>query len=420
MLEPHPLEPAMATRSHFYYGWVIVASCTVIIAITYGMLYSYSVFFKPLADYFSWDRATVSMIFSASLFIRGAIAVGIGWLADRYGARKVMVFCGFMLGAGLVLSSWVHNLWQFFISYAVVEAIGLSGAFGVGTAMTSRWFDRNRGLALGIISSGSGLGTLLIVPIAERLIHAFDWSRAFFICGIVAGVVMIASALFLRPAPGAGLDGVNRPVSAANRENDIPNQQDKVPLWRIIGDSRMILIAAVSFLFFFGIQMMMVHLVNYATDMGIDSLVAASFISIIGAVSIAGRLSTGAGADRIGIYHTLVLTRVFLIVAFICIIFARSLWAFYVFAIIFGLPYGGEIPQIPFLIGKYFGTKAMATLVGINLFIVSISGALGPWMAGEIFDITRSYHWAFVAGALSGISSLILVFKLKGIAGATG
>ena len=135
----------------------------------------------------------------------------------------------------------------------------------------------------------------------------------------------------------------------------------------------------------------MVHLVNYATDTGIDSLVAATLISIIGGVSIVSRLGTGIGSDRMGIHNTMILTPGFLIAAFIWLCFTRSLWGFYIFAIIFSMPYGGEIPQIPLYISKYFGTKSMATLVGLGSFITNLGGATGAWAAGEIFDITKSY-----------------------------
>jgi len=165
----------------------------------YGLMYSYSVFFKPLAVYFHWDRATVSLIYSASLIIRGAVSVGIGWLADKYGPIKLTIFCGLMIALGLILSSQVHTLWQFFVTYAVFEAIGLSGAFGIGTAMVSRWFTKKRGLALAIISTGSGMGTLFIVPGNERIINAIGWSNAFIWCGAAAGVLMVSTAFLLRP-----------------------------------------------------------------------------------------------------------------------------------------------------------------------------------------------------------------------------
>jgi len=320
-----------------------------------------------------------------------------------------MVFCGFMIGLGLVLSSQVQTLWQFFITYAVIEAIGLSGAFGIGSALISRWFTQKRGLALGILASGSGLGSLLIVPGCERLINAFNWSGAFLISGTIAGVVMIALAFTLRPAP---YDTSKIDIKNALAENNPIILESGVTLRQAIKDPKIILLLATFLFFFFSVQMIMVHLVNYATDVGINPLISATFISVIGVVSIVGRLSAGVGADKIGIHNTMIITRVFLIASLICLIFTRSLWTFYLFAVMFSLPYGGEIPQIPLFIGKYFGTKTMATLVGLCMFILSIGGAMGAWIAGRIFDITQSYQGAFITGAVAGLISLILVLIL--------
>ncbi len=409
----HSSDPAVVTRSKLSYGWVVVAACTLMVAITYGLLYSYSVFFKPLADYFGWDRASVSLVYSTLLIIRGAVSIFIGWLADRYGSIKLMVFCGFMIGLGLVLSSQVHTLWQLFITYGVIEAIGLSGAFGIGAALISRWFTKNRGMALGILASGSGLGSLLIVPGSERLIAAFSWSGAFTIGGIIAGVVVMALAFLLRPPPPSAVMVNDKPASMAKSSDKPVIAESEVTLGQAVKDSRMILLMGAFFFFFFSIQMIMVHLVNYATDVGISPLIAATFIGVIGAVSIAGRLATGAGADRVGIHNTMILTRVCLVASFICLMFTTSLWAFYLFAVIFSLSYGGEIPQIPLSVGKYFGTKMMATLVGLCSFTLSAGGAVGSWLAGKIFDATQSYQGAFIIGAAAGLVSLILILVLQ-------
>jgi OFA family oxalate/formate antiporter-like MFS transporter len=395
-----------------YYGWVIVAACCIMLAVTYGLMYSYSVFFKPLMNQFGWDRSAVSSIYSASLIIRGGIAIAVGWLADRYGPRKLLVFCGFMIGIGLVLSSQVHTLWQLFLSYALVEAIGLSGAFGIGTAMVARWFTKGRGLALGIASTGAGLGTLLVVPTSERLIAATDWSRAFIISGIVASVIMVVTALLLKAVPSSVNNGAATSADGSTINRPLP-ALPRASFRQAIVDPRMLLLMSAFLFFFFGVQMIMVHLVNYATDAGVTPLVAATLVSIIGAVSIVGRIWMGINAERMGIQTTLVLTRVFLVVSFVWIIFANSLWAFYVFAVLFALPYGGEVPHIPLSVGKYFGTENMATLVGLNMFVLNIGGALGSWAAGKIFDSTHSYHWAFIAGGLSGFMSLIAILLLR-------
>jgi MFS family permease len=402
MREQSPLPDGLNTRATPSYGWVIVAVCALMTCVTYGLFYSYGVFFLPLADHFKWDRAAVSLVYSAAVLIRGAVSIGTGWLADRYGARKIMIFCGIIMGIGFLLSSQVTALWQFFLTYAVIEAIGMSGIFGIGTAMASRWFTKNRGLALGIVASGSGLGTLLLVPASERLVRAVEWSQAFVIIGIAAGVLMVASACFLRAPPDY--------TSAAIEKR---GHSDGASLGEAIRDSRMWLILVSFLLFFFGMQIVMVHLVNYATDMGIDPLVAATFVSIIGAVSIAGRLTIGLSVDKAGLYINLILTRVFLMLSFILLLFTRSAWSFYLFAVLFGIPYGGEATQIPLVIGRFFGTRALATLMGVTLFIIGLGGAFGPWFAGKIFDTTGSYNWAFIAGAIAAAGSMVVVGLLK-------
>ena len=201
-MEELPSPSAVTTeRRSASYGWVIVAACFLMIFVTYGLIYSYSVFFKPLAAAFNWDRASVSMIYSLAVVIRGASAIGVGWLADKYGARIVMVFCGVMMAAGYLLSSRVTGLWQFFFTYAVIEAIGMSGAWGICTAVPPAGSRKTAASFWASWSPGPGLGTLLIVPFAERMVAAYEWSQAFVICGIAAGAITVISALFLRNPP---------------------------------------------------------------------------------------------------------------------------------------------------------------------------------------------------------------------------
>ena len=396
--------PAPRQRA-FNYGWVVVGACAALLAITYGLMYSYGVFFKPLEAYFKWNRETLSAVYSISFLVRGAVAIFVGWLADKYGPTKIMVACGLFLGAGLVLSGRVTDLKQFWLTYGVLEAIGLSGTFGVGTAIVSRWFAKRRGLALGIVSTGSGIGTLFVVPGVQALIDAYDWPKTFAICGFAAGAAMIALSFLLIP----------KPPRAESAEAKAESERG-TPLWQAVRDPRMLLFMGAILTFFFCIQIVMVHLVNYATDLKISPIVAATFISVIGAVSIGGRLLTGAATDRTGIYPTLILTRAFLIVSFVWLLFTKQIWAFYVFAVLAGFPYGGEIPQVPLFIGRYWGTRTMATLVGANTFVITIGGALGSWGAGAIYDATASYRWAFIAGAAGGAISLILLLILRRVA----
>jgi MFS family permease len=402
-------------HDHRTKAWVIVIACTLMMAVTYGIMYSFSVFFKPLSAHFGWDRATVSLVYSLSLIIRGGISIGTGWLADRYGANKLMIFCGLMIGLGLILSSQVTSLWQIFLSYSLVEAIGLSGTFGITTAVTSRWFTKNRGLALGVVSSGVGIGTLLMVPGAERLIEAVEWPNAFVIFGVISGLIVTIGAFFLKSPPSSAIPLSSSPATTKSlpQSHNSSQPEHDLSLKEAIANPRLILVIVTFGLLFFGTQMVMVHLVNYATDLGINSLVAATLVSIIGVISIAGRMIMGFGSDKLGMHNILILVCGLAAASLVVLIFARQIWTFYFFAIFFGFAYGGEVPQIPLFVSSIGGTKALATLIGLTLFIGNIGGALGPWVAGELFDLNGNYQMALAIGAAATFIAFLLAFVLK-------
>jgi MFS family permease len=390
-----------------YYGWIIVAVCSMTMAIAYGVMYSFSVFFKPIVAHFNWDRTTVSSIYSVSLVFRGAVSIGIGWLTDRYGPMKISAFCGIMVGLGLVLASRVTHLWQFYVSYGCIVAIGLSGAYTIGSAVTARWFIRRRGIALGLVAAGSGLGTMTLVPLAGFLIATYNWSTALAVLGIGAGFFIVSTAFLLKSGP-------RQPGRLSSKPTlPVSGPAPDMTLKSAAASKAMMILVTTFLLINFCLQMVMIHLVNYATDIGISSLQAAGFIGCIGVVSIAGRLLMGGASDRIGTYNSLIICSVLLLVSLVVLLFNTSLFGFYVFAVIFGFAYGGEIPQVPMFIGQLFGMRAMAALMGYLVFIGTLGGALGPWVGGKVYDSTHSYRIAFAIAAAFGLARLVLVIKSK-------
>jgi MFS family permease len=331
-----------------------------------------------------------------------------------------MSVCGFIMGLGLVLTSQVNALWQLYVTYGIIVGIGVGAGFAPAMATTTRWFIKRRGLALGIVASGAGLGVLILAPVVERLIAAFGWSTAYFILGVTTWVVLIPSALFIRRDP------VEKGLQPYGMDESLPtpdiNQQAGTgkaksesgialkaaarykPLW---------ILFSVFFLFNFCLQMVMIHLVNYATDMGIASLIAATFISIIGLSGFLGRLIMGTASDRIGSNNALAICCAILMTTMVWLIFARELWMFYLFAVIFGFAYGGEVPQMPVLVGRFFGLRAVAALVGVVVFGATIGGAIGAWVGGQIFDVTQSYQVAFTIAAIAGFVAVIITLVLK-------
>lgn len=402
---------AAGSRGRFFYGWVIVAACCALLVMNSGINFSFGVFFKPLAAYFGSSREAISGVFSIRQVSQGTFAIPMGWLADRFGPARVVAFCGLMAGLGLMLAGRANSLWQLYLIYGVIVGIGLSGGFAAGAATTARWFlKKHRGLALGIVSAGMGLGTLIMVPIAERLVATSGWEKANEVFAIIAWVAMIGSAIVLRRSP----PGARLPPGGAQDKN--PAQlvsRTGVSLREAVRSKPMWMLVFAYFLLAFCVQLVMIHLVNYTTDIGISPLAAVSAVSVIGMSSVAGRITMGTASDRIGAGKALFLCFAVVMVALVWLIFARGLWAFYLFAIVFGFAWGGEVPQMPILIGQFYGLRAVAALVGVGMVGINAGGAIGSWVAGKIFDVTSSYQTAFIIAAVAGLLGTILTLMLN-------
>lgn len=383
-----------------------------------GLMYSYGVFFKHLIADFGWSRAATSGVHSIFMVTHGAFAIVMGWLADRIGPARVMAGCAFIAGVGLALTSQITSLWQLYMTYGLIFGIGESAGFTTTTATTARWFIKRRGLALGIVASGAGLGTVVIAPVSERLIAAFSWSTAYLILAVATWLIMIPCAFVLRRDPAAkGL----RPYGSDEAMVTLDNGEHKVATGAETGINLMAaarykplwMLFAAFFMFNFCLQMVMVHLVNYATDIGIASLIAATFISIIGIGSFIGRLLMGTASDRIGSNNALLACCIIMMSTLAFLIFASELWMFYLFAIVFGFAYGGEVPQMPVLVGQFFGMRAVAALVGVAVFGATIGGAIGAWVGGQVFDVTQSYQLAFTIATGASFVAIALTLMLK-------
>lgn len=383
-------------------------------------MYTFGVFFKPLASDLGSSRAALSGAYSLFMLNNGIFSMVWGHLSDRFGPARTGVLSGFLMALGLALSSQVNSLWQFYLTYGLLAGIGMGGNFSIAMGTTARWFHKKRGMALGIVAAGAGIGTLIILPLAERLIAAYGWSGAYLTLGVTIGVIVITSALFLRSKPadiglqpyGFGPQLSQPEINKTKLTTDAPDTTVRnAARTRFLG-----MLLLIYFLFSFGQQMIMVHLVNYTTDQGIIPIVAATLVSVIGIGGIAGRTGMGAVSDRIGSKNALLVCCIILTLSLVWLIFTRELWMFYLFAIVFGFAYGGEVPQMPTLIGEFFGLGAVSALVGTIVFAISISAALGSWAGGQIFDTTHSYTLAFIIAVICSFSAVLTVIMLKKMA----
>lgn len=396
-------------RSWFFYGYVIVAASFFIEACGIGVYVAFGVFFKPLIAEFGWARATVSGATSLAYLMMGLLGVVAGSLNDRFGPRMVMAISGLFCGCGYVLLSRIDSVWELYLFYGLVVGIGLSSVDVIALTVTARWFVRRRGMMTGIIKVGTGVGQLILPLLASIWIIGFGWRHAFACLGIVVMLFMVGSGLLLRRDPslkGYVPDGNSNqaPGQAAHVESGLSlHQAARTPqLW---------VYCIVNFLVMNCLLIIMLHIVPHASDIGLDPIKAASVVSAIGASSMVGRLFIGILVDRVGTMKAVIACLVLLVCGFLWLQVARTLWMLYLFAAIYGAGHGGFFTSISPTVARLFGMSSHGVILGIVLFSGNLGGAIGPVVAGYIFDVARSYQPVFwLMAALCAIALLLTPF----------
>lgn len=408
-------EPS-TNKKQFYYGWVVLVVCLVLITMTYGIRFSFGVFFKPLEQDFGWTRALTSGIFSVYMILGSLFAILGGWVADRYGARKLFMVMGFFAFLGLALTSQAHELWYILLSYSLLVAIGTGPTYAVTTSIATRWFTKRRGLALAIVTSGVGLGSILMAPVAAYLIENYGWRFSFVVIGLIALIIIIPCSLFFKKAPNdatALSEDKNQRAPDLNSSEGQQKETGGFSLSQALRSRNFGLIASIWFFYSFCLFTVMTHVVPHAIDLGIAPIQAASILSISGFVTIPSRILTGIASDKLGRKPLALISALLMAAALLWLIFSSSLWMLYLFAAVFGAAYGGLSPSSTAIVGDTFGVRNIGVIMGVLEVGWVFGAAIGPALAGYIFDTTGNYFLAFLFGVLAALIIAVLVLFLK-------
>ncbi|MBW1646463.1 MAG: MFS transporter, partial [Deltaproteobacteria bacterium] len=298
-------------RLPFYYGWLIVAVSFVTLGLSFGVWYSFSVFFVAIIRDFGWERAATASIFSFFVITHYLSATGAGILVDRYGPRWVIPAGAAILAAALLLSSRAASLPQFYLTYGVGAAVGISlMGFVPHATLLPRWFARRRGLAVGLAMAGIGVGMLFIPPGMQRLIAAHGWRQAYVVLALLMLPAIPLNLFCQRRDPaavGERPDGEQDPAAAAAAKNTPSSQLVVVDRewaateWtaaRALGTRRFWLLAAGFFCGPFAIQGTLLHTVACLVDHGIRPQSAAAIFGLLGICGAVGKVLLGFLADR--------------------------------------------------------------------------------------------------------------------------
>ena len=391
--------------SHVFYGWIVIAASAAIVCVGMGSLFSLGVFLKPMAESMGWSRGAISSVALLNWIAMGLGSFVWGTLSDRIGTRAVAVAGGLLLGLGLVLSSQAQALWQLNLTFGVMVGFAVGAFYAPLTSTATKWFTARRGLAVGLVSSGIGVGILAIAPLARALITAWDWRVALMVIGDLAWVVVVPVALLIREQPGdVGAAAMGGAAARTGRDYS-PQQVLATPQFWAIALTHFACCAAHSGPIF--------HMVTHATDQGIGPMAAATALGVSGLSSIAGRLGGGLLADRFGAKKTLLSGLALQAAMIVLYLYVREIGPFYALAVVFGVAYGGVMPLYALVTREYFGEKVMGAAYGAVFLISTLGMGLGSFAGGVLYDRLGSYTWLYAGSFAIGAAAVVLALTFR-------
>ena len=397
-------------RQKFFYGYVVVAAALFMAIAMWGARFSFGVFFSPVLEEFGWTRAATSGGFSLTWVFTGLLSILVGRLNDKFGPRLIMTIAGFLVGLGYLFMSQLSSLWQLYLFYGLVS-IGMSAVLVPTLSTVARWFVKRRALMTGIVLAGTGIALMVIVPAANQAIMNYGWRTAYMIVGMVVIVIVVLAAQFLRRDPYQmgklpyGYGGTSTAASGAETSGLFFTEALRThQVW---------LISLAYFCTYFIYNILLVHTVIYATGQGISSVQAVGIMAFLGGAGIAGRMLMGIFADRIGNQQTMLLGAGLMMVTLFWLLMAKELWMLLLFGVVFGFGHGGMATLESPIVAHVFGMRSHGAILGLVFFSDTTGGALGPFLAGYLFDVTNSYRLAFFLCALLGVVNLMAILLIR-------
>ena len=406
-------------RGSIFYGWIALAGAALVYFTGCGaFFYSYGVFLPTMCDELGWSRAAMAAGLSLGTLTFGLPGPLIGAAITRFGPRINMVLGNLLAALGLAGMMLVQEVWHVYFFYSL-SGLGLGfGMYMACTTVANNWFIRKRSLGMGLVVAAGGLGGFFFPPLVTWLISAVGWQMSWV---ALAGIhftfaVLIGGLILVRNRPedlGQVPDGISiEPVMEEERLNYRSRVYQSPVDWQAKPAMRepvTWLIATICAANFFAIGTVTAHQIAYLKDVGVTPMIAAMVLSLVSGMSIAGRLGFGALALRFETRHLAVACFAVQLIALAILLTTRNLTLIYIYAALFGISYGALVTALPTFLGGYYGRTHYAQILGIIFPLSTVTEAVGPVLAGAIYDATTTYTLAF---------AIVAVFSLVGLVSA--
>ena len=396
-------------QSDSRYAWTRLLVVLALMTIGSGAMYVVAVVLPAVQAEFHVARADASLPYMLMMVGFGLGGIMMGRLADRFGVMVVVLIGAVGLCTGFIVASRADTLMGFAIAHGLLlGALGSAATFAPLVADTSLWFVRRRGIAVAICASGNYLAGAVWPPIVQRFVETVGWRQTYLGLGLFCVVTMAPLALLLRPRPPSAVAAVATPLQQQARPQP-STRPFGLALWQA---QTLLCVAGVACCV--AMAMPQVHIVAYCGDLGYGAARGAEMLSLMLASGIVSRLVSGMICDRIGGLRTLLLGSVLQGLALLLFLPFDGLLSLYMISALFGLFQGGIVPSYAIIVREHFPPAEAGARVGTVLMATLFGMALGGWMSGKVFDLTGSYHAAFINGIGWNLLNLLIALFLLG------
>ena len=388
----------MLLKGRLHYAWAIVALAGLMGFITSAMRFAAAALVPHLTDPvegFGWSYGAVTLAFSLQWIVLGLVSPYIGFLGDRYGVRKLLLLGALFFIASMLLTGVMTNLWQYYLFFGVFLGISTSIFTVLPISGVSLWFRRHLGIAMGVVWSLQGAGVIVLLLLIGAALSQLGMQWIFWLPGLVGGAGLLLMVRFFYNGPSdLGL----RPLGAAEAEPAPPPRNDETAkvraavfiqrarrtftFWNLIG---------IHYWGCMGHNIINILLVAIAVDRGLSLPVAAGVLAAQQGVGVVARGFVPVVAERLGCRTIWIVGMALQVFPLLIIFFLHDAWAFYTFAVLFGIGQACEVPTFPIANRQYYGNVPQGSLFGWQNLGNGLGMGMAPVCAGLLWDITGTY-----------------------------
>ncbi len=375
---------------------------------------------KPMIAQLGWNRASISLAFFLNMTIFALTLSIAGRFYDRYGPKWVIFSSTVFVATGYICISFIDSLWEFYLYYGIIAAIGVGGAsVPLVSALMSKWFEKRRGLTISLAICGNCIGQFALVPLFTVFVIHYDWRVSYFLIGLIILVIntILAFAVIKGDPEDFGLKPFGHQAQAeakTHKDQTVAESKPKeLGLTDALRTYSFWLFLIAMFICGSGDFLVTAHLIPLATDYDISPTSAGNILAVFGLMSMGGILFAGPVSDLIGNKIPIALCFVMRIFAYLLILKYQNLMSLYVFAMVFGFTFLITAPLTATLVGRLFGFAHVGLLSGFITTVHHFGGGFWAYIGGLLFDRTGSYRLIFILSAVLALIALLCTIFIK-------